>query len=179
MKNTLRKLAVVLGCALMATPVLLQGSVKPQTKTLAEKVRHELVMLPFYNSLFDNLSFQLDGGKVTLLGEVTRPVLKSDAGNVVKLIPGVTSVENRIEVLPLSTFDDQIRLATARAIFRRASLSRYSWGPRPAIHIIVKNGDVILEGVVGNQMDKNLAGMAAGGVFGVFNVTNNLTVAKG
>lgn len=178
MKNTFRKLVVVLGFAVIGTPMLLRGSLKPQPKTLEEKVHHELVMLPFYN-VFDDLSFQVEGSKVTLLGAVTQPVLKSDAENVVKHIAGVTQVENRIEVLPLSPFDDQIRLATARAIFRQASLSRYSWGPIPAIHIIVKNGDVTLEGVVNNQMDKNIAGLVANGVSGVFKVNNNLTVSKG
>ena len=142
---------------------------------LVKEVRHELVMLPFLN-LFDDLRFSVDGGAVTLMGYVTRPVLKSDAENVVKRIEGVTSVVNQIEVLPLSPMDDRIRIATARVLFGHPSLNRYAIMAIPPIHIIVKNGNVTLEGVVATQMDKNIAGIEANSVPGVFNVTNNLRV---
>lgn len=140
---------------------------------LAERVRHELVMLPFYG-VFDNLAFQVEGGKVTLLGQVTRPTIKSSAGNVVKRLEGVTDVVNNIEVLPLSSFDDGIRLRLARAIYGSSALSRYALGAQPPIRIIVKNGNVTLEGVVLNDGDRNIANIRANGVFGVFSVTNNL-----
>ncbi len=142
---------------------------------LVKEVRHELVMLPFYN-LFDNLSFRVDGGKVTLMGQVTRPILKSDAEGVVKQIPGVQSVDNQIEVLPLSANDDQLRFALYRAIYSQAPLQTLSIRAVPPIHIIVKNGDVTLEGVVATQLEKDVAGIAANGVSGVFSVTNNLRV---
>ncbi len=158
---------------LLAVPMFLQGSTKNVPKSLEEQVRHELVMLPFYN-VFDNLAFSVDGSKVTLMGQVVRPVLKSDAENVVKRIPSVTSVTNEIEVLPLSPFDNSIRWRELRAIYRQPALQRYALGAIPAIHIIVDNGNVTLEGVVANQMDKNIAGITANGVFGVFKVTNNL-----
>jgi hyperosmotically inducible protein len=146
---------------------------------VTKEVRHELVMLPYYN-LFDNLSFRVDpGGVVTLLGQVTNPTLKSDAGNVVKRVEGVTAVNNQIEVLPLSPNDNRIRRAVAAAIYRHPALAdRYGFQAMPSIHIIVKNGNVDLEGVVANQADKNIAGIQANSVGGVFSVKNNLQVEK-
>jgi hyperosmotically inducible protein len=143
---------------------------------IAQKVRHELLMLPYYG-VFDDLAFRVDGSTVTLLGEVTRPTLKSDAENVVKRIEGVTNVNNQIEVLPLSPMDNQIRVAEYRAIYGDPTLStRYGFRALPSIHIIVKNGHVRLEGVVANQGDKNLVGIRANGVPNVFSVENELQV---
>ena len=93
-----------------------------------------------------------------------------------KSIPGVEAVTNKIEVLRLSPMDDRIRLAMSRAIYGYPALSRYAYGPLSPIHIIVKNGNVTLEGVVANKTDKNIAGIRANGVFGVFAVTNNLQI---
>ena len=143
---------------------------------IAREVRHELVMLPYYG-VFDDLAFSVDGGTVTLLGAVTRPTLKSDAENVVKRIEGVTQVINKIEVLPLSPMDDQIRAAVYRAIYGDPALStRYGYRALPSIHIIVKNGHVTLEGVVANEADKNIANIRANSVPNVFSVDNNLQV---
>ncbi len=139
------------------------------------EVRHELVMLPYYG-VFDNLAFEVDGGTVTLLGQVSRPTLRTDAERVVKRIEGVERVINRIEVLPLSPYDDRIRLATYRAIYGHTALNRYALQAVPPIHIIVKNGNVTLEGVVANEADKTIAGIQARSVPGVFSVTNNLRV---
>src|SRR4051795_433176 len=134
---------------------------------VTREVRHELVMLPYYG-VFDNLAYRVDGSTVTLLGQVTRPTLKSDAENVVKDIEGVERVNNQIEVLPLSPMDDRIRMAEYRAIFSSPGLDRYSLQAVPPIHIIVDNGKVTLTGVVANEADKNLAGIKANGVSGVF-----------
>ena len=142
---------------------------------LERKVRHELVMLPYY-SVFDNLSYRVDGSRVELFGEVSRPTLKSDAERVVARIEGVETVVNHIEVLPVSPNDDRIRMAVYRVIFRDTALQRYGMGAVPPIHIIVKNGDVTLEGVVADEMDRNIANIRANGVSGVFSVTNNLVV---
>ena len=142
---------------------------------MEREVRHELVMLPYYG-LFDNLAFRVDGTTVTLSGQVSRPVLKEDAGNVVKQIEGVENVDNQIETLPLSPNDDHIRLATYRAVYGQAALNRYALQTVPSIHIIVKNGNVTLEGVVDSQNDRNIAGLQANSVSGVFSVTNNLRV---
>jgi hyperosmotically inducible protein len=142
---------------------------------LTREVRHELVMLPYYG-VFDNLAYRIDGRTVTLLGEVTRPTLKSDAEHAVKDIEGVERVNNQIKVLPLSPMDDRIRIAEYRAIYGQTGLDRYAMQAVPPIHIIVDNGRVTLEGVVANQGDKDMAGVRANGVPGVFGVTNNLRV---
>ena len=143
---------------------------------LIKEVRHQLVMLPYYG-VFDDLGFQVNGSTVTLLGAVTRPTLKSDAERAVKRVEGVSQVTNNIEVLPLSPNDDQIRRAEYRAIYGDPALSdRYGFRAVPSIHIIVRNGQVTLEGVVANQGDKNLVGIRANGVPNVFGVTNNLLV---
>ncbi|MEO7649473.1 MAG: BON domain-containing protein, partial [Bryobacteraceae bacterium] len=138
---------------------------------LVREVRHELVMLPYYD-VFDNLAFKIDGSSVTLIGQVSRPTLKTDAERVVKSIEGVTAVNNEIQVLPLSPNDDRIRMAVYRAIYGQTSLQRYGLRSVPPIHIIVNNGNVALEGVVANAGDKNIAGIQANGVSGVFSVKN-------
>jgi len=142
---------------------------------LTREVRHQLVMLPYY-SVFDNLAYRVDGNNVTLLGEVTRPTLKSDAEAAVKSIEGVGDVRNEIQVLPPSPMDDQIRRAEFRSIYGFADLYRYAESAVPSIHIIVNNGRVTLVGVVDNATDKNMAGVRANTVPGVFGVTNNLQV---
>lgn len=142
---------------------------------LSKEVRHELVMLPYYG-VFDELAYRIDGRAVTLFGSVTRPTLKSSAEQVVKQIEGVEKVTNEIEVLPVSPNDDRIRLATYRAIYGHATLNRYSLQAVPPIHIIVKNGNVKLAGVVATESDKTLANMQARGVNGAFSVDNQLAV---
>src|SRR5713101_8091411 len=137
------------------------------TERITREVRHELLMLP-YLGVFDNLAYKVDGYNVTLLGQVTRPTLKSDAGNVVKRIEGVEKVDNQIQVLPLSPMDDRIRLAEYRAIYGQAGLDRYALQAVPHIHIIVDNGKVTLEGVVATQADKDMANVRANTVSGVF-----------
>jgi hyperosmotically inducible protein len=183
MKTILRNFTLAAAVTLLAAPAFLRadnpgnGGAKPDLE-LAKKVRHELVMLPYYN-IFDSLGYKIDGSTVTLYGEVVRPTLKSDAGRVVQHIEGVSQVINNIKVLPLSPFDNQIRRAEYRAIFGYGPMYRYAMGTNPSIHIIVDNGHVTLEGVVSNQGDKNIAGVRANGVPGVFSVTNNLLVANG
>jgi len=143
---------------------------------MVRDIRHQLLTLPYYG-VFDDLGFAVDGGTVTLLGEVTQPVLKDDAGRSVKRVEGVTNVINRIEVLPLSPNDDRIRRDAYRAIYGDPTLStRYGFRALPSIHIIVKNGHVRLEGVVANEMDRNIAGIRANGVGGAFSVDNQLKV---
>lgn len=172
---------MVLAGVLSVAPVALNAAAPAASRVsshLEKQVWHELVTLPFYD-VFDNLAFRVDGDKVTLLGQVTRPTLKTSAELVVKRIEGVSAVENRIEVLPVSTFDNRIRLGVLRAVYGQGALFRYNLPPHAPIRIIVKNGDVTLEGVVASEMDRNIAKLAANGVFGVFSVTNNLRVVKG
>jgi hyperosmotically inducible protein len=145
---------------------------------IKREVRHELVMLPWY-SVFDNLAYSVNGSRVTLVGQVVRPSLKSDAEAAVKKIEGVESVDNQIEVLPTSPNDDQTRRAEFRAIYSQPSLQRYAEGAVPPIHIIVNNGRVTLEGVVATQADKDVANIQANTVPGVVSVTNNLSIESG
>lgn len=174
-------IAGVIGGPVIAPALRLKASPQqhePKTeKQLIREVHHVLVMLPYY-SVFDNLEYKVEGDKVTLEGQVVRPTLKSDAGAVVKSIPGVDTVVNNIEVLPLSPMDDQLRRAVYRAIYGDSVLSRYGFEAVPSIHIIVKNGNVTLEGVVDGEGDKSLANLKASQVPNVFSVKNNLRVVN-
>lgn len=159
--------------ALLLCPVL--GSARSHPRTTDERVRHELARLPDF-SVFDNLTYQVNGDTVYLGGQVTRPILKSEAENVVRRVEGVTQVSNDIEVLPLSPMDDEIRLRTLRTVSRDPVLTRDFMGANPSIHIIVKNGNVTLEGRVGSEMERNVASIRANSVPNVFSVTNNLQI---
>ena len=150
----------------------------PGTQRIMREVLHELLMEPYY-SVFDNLAFRVEGNTVYLLGQVTNPVLKSDAESAVKKIEGVEKVVNNIEVLPPSPGDDRLRHQLYFAIYGYDGLSRYSWGAVPSIHIIVNRGHVALVGVVDSEADKNMAEIRAKGVPGVFSVDNQLQVGSG
>jgi hyperosmotically inducible protein len=157
--------------------VLSQGK-KSDLDRISREVRHELLLLPYYN-VFDNLAYEVrPDGTVMLTGQVVNATLKKDAEGRVRNVEGVEQVQNRIEVLPTSINDDRLRRQLYRAIYGHDALSKYAWGPVPSIHIIVKNGQVTLEGAVMNDMDKNLANIQANSVSGVFKVTNNLRVEK-
>ena len=162
--------------ATVAAQDVQQPSAKSQDRIVRE-VRHELLMLPYFG-VFDYIAFKVDGSTVALLGQVVRPTLKSDAENVVKHIEGVEKVDNQIEVLPPSPMDDRLRLELFRAIYQYPALQKYELGVQKPIRIIVKNARVTLEGVVDSESDKNLAGLRANGVSGIFSVTNNLQVVK-
>jgi hyperosmotically inducible protein len=173
-----RSYVLVLTLFALATLSVAHGQREPSAKAearIAKEVRHELLMLPYFG-VFDNIAFKVDGYNVTLLGQVVRPSLKSDAGNVVKHIEGVEKVDNQIEVLPTSPMDDRLRLALYHTIYGDPALERYALGVQKPIRIIVKNGHVTLEGYVDNTADKNIAGIRANGVPGIFSVTNNLQV---
>jgi hyperosmotically inducible protein len=144
---------------------------------LQKEVRHVLVTQPFY-TVFDNLAYKIDGDRVTLLGQVVTPTLKTDAANAVKSIEDVSAVDNQIEVVPVSPSDDQIRRAEFRAIYSAPGMEKYSIQAVPPIHIFVKNGHATLVAVVANEMDKILAYQRANSVSGVFSVTNELKVEK-
>lgn len=155
-----------------------EHSAKNETKTvspLAREIRHQLAALPFY-SVFDSITFTLDGKKVTLTGQVLRPKLKRSAVEAIKSLEGVEAVVDQIEVLPNSASDDELRRAVYRAVFETPELALYAAQTTPPIHIVVKNGNVALEGAVKSLADKNLAGMRAGGVANVSSLKNNLNV---
>jgi hyperosmotically inducible periplasmic protein len=177
-----RTLLVVLSLLALVSPGAAQDAPpqQPSAKSqerIVKEIRHELLMLPYFG-VFDNIAFKVDGSAVTLLGQVVRPSLKSDAENAVKHIEGVDKVDNQIEVLPPSPMDDRIRIRLFRAIYQYPSLQKYALGVQKPIRIIVKNGHVTLEGVVDSEADKSLAGIRANGVPGIFSVTNNLQVVK-
>ena len=149
-----------------------------RTLRIEADVQQQLFALPYY-TVFDFLAFRVEpGGTLRLLGQVVRPTLKDDAERRVKGIEGIDKVINDIEVLPVSPSDDAIRLAVARNIYRSDALDRYGFGSQPSIRIIVKNGRLTLEGVVDSESDKSVAGLKAREVNGVFEVKNNLTVAR-
>ena len=184
----MKRSASLLLAAVLALPVGLTAADKkghldpyvqgPADETgLTQEVRHRLVMLPRFG-VFDDIGFNVAGGTITLEGQVAQPILKDDAGNVVRRIEGVKNVINDIEVLPLSPNDDLIRRDIFRAIYGDSSLGmKYGYSAVPSIHIIVKNGNVRLEGVVDDEFDRTIAGTRAKGVSGAFQVVNDLKVA--
>jgi hyperosmotically inducible protein len=162
-------LAVILGVLLAA------GNVPAKDVSLADRVRHELNMLPYYG-VFDAIGYEVNGNAVTLSGAVHYPMLASDAVNAVKSITGVGSISNQIEVLPLSPLDDQIRLAAWRALYSWPTMSRVATMQLPPVRILVKNGDITLVGMVPTQADKDALGLRANGIPNVFSVKNELVV---
>jgi len=166
---------VIAASAVVAVPV--EAGQRSDDAATAKQIRKKLVTLPYYG-IFDNLGYEIEGSTVTLYGQVVRPSTRKDAERRIAKIEGVEQVINKIQVLPVSGFDDSIRVRTFRAIFRTGGLFRYAQGVNPSIHIIVNRGHVTLEGVVSNRMDSQLAYMAANQVPGVFSVTNNLRVER-
>lgn len=180
-----------------ATTLFAQSPSDQVTARMAKDIRKAILTLPNYG-VFDWLTVQFNGYNVILKGYASRPTLKDDAERVVKKVEGVAAVDNRIQVLPLSPNDDRLRGSVYGAIYRNAMLSRYDpWRGTPRffspamiaggitnnppvgahpIHIIVNNGNVILEGVVDNESDSAVANMQANQVNGVFNVDNNIHV---
>ena len=184
MKTIKNKIVALVATLMLATTAAVAApSVSNETdasslQQISKQVRHELVTLPYYG-VFDNLAYKIDGGTVTLFGQVVRPSTSEDAEKRVGKIAGVTQVVNNIEVLPPSPSDDNLRIQTYRAVFRSAGLYRYSTGANPSLHIIVNRGHITLEGVVGTEGDKRLAYFAARGVPGAFSVTNNIRAERG
>jgi hyperosmotically inducible periplasmic protein len=172
--NMRNKLVVA---AMSATLAMLVAAGTPGENRLVREVRHELIMLPYYG-VFDNLAYRAEGGKVTLEGHVTRPTLRSSAEKVVVGIEGVEQVVNNIEVLPVSPNDDRLRSALYRAIYGHTALNRYAMWSVPPIHIIVKNGNATLVGLVANEADRTIANVQANGVTGVFSVKNELQLER-
>jgi len=143
--------------------------------SLSREIQHQLWTLPYY-SVFDSINFTLEGKKVTLTGQVLRHSLKDSAEAAVKNLDGVDVVVNQIEVLPASPSDDDLRRAVYRALYEDHTLERYATQPVPPIHIIVKDGNVALEGFVESLADKNLAANRASTVAKILSLKNNLVV---
>ena len=179
MKSKVGKLmmtAALLGAGIAGAAT--KDNVAVSDNELTNKVAHEIRMYSRY-SIWDNVNLRVAEGNVELSGEVNQPYKKADLGRIVQRVPGVTSVTNDLKVLPLSPEDDRLRLQVARALFRDPVLSRYALGAVPSIHIIVDHGHVTLEGLVNNEMEKNVAGIRANGAGLSFGeVTNNLRVER-
>jgi len=174
----LRRMAPL--ATLLFLTVIAPGADKTTAKgpdRIIREVRHELVTLPYYG-VFDDLNYKVDGNTVTLMGQVRSLGLKNAAEKAVKDIEGVERVDNKIEMLPPNTADDQIRLALYNKIYGQPSLQRYALQAVPSIHIIVNNGAVTLTGVVLNDLDKQVAYTQANSTPGIFKVTNNLRTEK-
>ena len=174
MRNVLTKLTALAGALLLASAVAVAAPEAKHEQPTSKGIRHAILMLPYYG-VFDNIEYSVaSDGTVTLYGQVVRPTTKSGAESSVKRVAGVARVVNKIEVLPLSSFDDSIRLSAYRTIFNTGGLYRYAMGANPSLHIVVDHGHLTLEGVVANEGDRNLAYIAARSVPGAFSVTNNL-----
>ena len=167
--------ALVVGVAAAADKPADKGV--PRTGAELEKsVRHEILMYTNY-TLWDDISFRVTNGNVELFGAVNQPYKKSDLQSIVQHIPGVQAVTNEIKVLPLSPFDDELRVRVARAIYRDPVLSRYAMGAVPSIHVIVDNGKVTLTGAVNNELEKRVAGIRASAAgLSLGPVVNNISV---
>lgn len=170
---------IALGLAIIS---LSFASVKAQsfsdagsTRAIEDQVRKRILKLPRYE-VFDSIRYQVNGDTVTLSGKVRNAINRSDAAGTVKRIPGVTRVINNIEVLPLGSFDESIRLRLYQTLARSGGLSRYLWTVNPSVRLVVDRGHVSLEGFVTNRGDYNTMNILASGVSGVFSVTNNLVV---
>jgi len=146
-------------------------------RQIAEQARKDVVTYYAY-TVFDNINLQLQDGRLVVSGQVTQPFKKSDIGNFLAHIKGVTELDDNLEVLPTSQFDDRLRLAVARAIYRDPFFVHYADQALPPIHIVVKNGNVTLEGVVANQLDRAKADADARLAATYFNFTDNLRLDK-
>lgn len=144
---------------------------------ILEKARHQVLLYPYY-TIFDNITLSMEGSQLTVAGQVTQPYKKSDLGNVLADILGVTKLRNDIQVLPTSSFDDHIRLAIARRIYGDPGFFNYGNQANPSIHIVVDNGNVVLEGVVNSNVDRQKAEIDARFATTYFGLKNNLRIAS-
>jgi len=169
-----KKLANVTG---VRNDIVVAGETVPDSQLqqkLAKKLAYDRV--GYYDNAFNYLAVDVKDGVVTLTGDVVWDVPKDSALAIVARTPGVKDVVNEVKVLPVSTFDDSLRLRTARVIYRDSVLGRYATDPVDPIRIVVDNGHVTLYGTVQSTMDKNIARIRAGSVPGAFSVQNKLVV---
>jgi hyperosmotically inducible protein len=177
-KNLLRAAMLTMAVAFAGAAATASAGRTYSDSAIAANAAHEIRMYPRY-TIWDYVQLQVRDGNLELTGEVSQPFKKADLGRLMQHVPGVVSVTNRLEVLPTSPFDDRLRIQVARAIYGDPAFTRYALQAVPPVHIIVDNGRVTLEGVVGSEMDKNLAYQRASGAGLSFGpVINNLQVEK-
>ena len=169
-----KKLANVTG---VRNDIVVAGETVPDgqlQQKLAKKLAYDRV--GYYDNAFNYLALDVQDGVVTVNGDAMNDVAKDSALAIVARTPGVKDLVNQVTVLPVSIFDDSIRVRTARAIYRDSVLSRYATDPVRPIRIVVDNGHVTLYGTVESAMDKTIAGIRANSVPGAFSVENKLMV---
>ncbi len=158
----------------IAVQPIVQVSDQELRETIANRLRYDRIG---YGITFNNFEIGVRDGVVTIAGDARSYQDKASALAIVEDTPGVRDVKDDINVLPLSQFDDELRVRTAMAIYRDPALQKYSVDPQAPIRIVIENGNVKLYGVVDSAMDKQIAEMRAREVFGVFSVENHLLVA--
>ena len=163
-----RHVAAVLLFVAVSAPAFAQTGALP----LFREVQAQVLRYPHF-TIFDSVSAQLDDGVVTLTGKVTMPYKRDEIARRVGRLAGVREVHNRIEVLPASRFDDELRLGIARAIYAHPMFTTYASMVNPPIHVIVERGRVTLEGVVNSEVEQALA-RAIASSFVAFGVTSEL-----
>jgi len=161
------------GTALLAVSSFGASSPSEVSRDLGTKVRQAINGLAYYG-VFDEIGYNVNDGVVTLTGEVRTYPVHNSAISSVRNIPGVTKIVDNIEVLPLSPYDDNLRVRAYNAIFAYPALSRYAINSRSPIRILVKNGNITLSGVVNRELDRELIYNRVSGLAGAFSVTNNL-----
>jgi hyperosmotically inducible periplasmic protein len=170
MKAALTAALLTLGVAL--APATASAQMSTHDRVLFEKIVDQVNRYTQY-TIFDSVSASIDNGRVVLSGWVTMPFKRDDIERRIGRVDGVMAVENGIGVLPVSTFDDELRFRIARAIYGNSSFWQYASMVNPPIKIVVNRGRVTLEGVVNNNVERMLARSLASG-FGEFQVTNQL-----
>ena len=166
-----RHIAAALMIASLAVPAV-AGAADRRDIRLLDEVAKKVNTYAWF-TVFDDVNASLDNGVVTLTGKVTMPFKKNDIGRRAGTVAGVREVLNRIDVLPVSQYDDQLRARIARAIYGNSAFWQYGAMANPPIHIIVERGHVTLAGVVNSNVDRMLARSLAVG-FGELSVTNEL-----
>ena len=156
---------------------LLHGRLQASEKDekIARDVTHAIRLYSGYE-IFGWVEGNVENGVVTLTGAVRLPQSQVDLATLAQKVPGVSSVRNAIRVLPVSTYDDQIRRAAALSIYRDPNLAQYLMQANPPVHIVVENGRIELKGMVANTLDKRLVGDRVRNSIVAFEVTNNLKV---
>jgi hyperosmotically inducible protein len=178
---------LLLACAVLCSPSLVgatpQKGYAPAIKAnvddemIANEVAKQVQQYVFY-TVYDDVEGSVHDGVVTLTGKVTMPYKASDIGDLVARVPGVREVDNRIETLPVSTFDDQLRLAVAGQIYRDPMFWNYAIQANPPVHVVVENGHVTLTGVVNSEVERRKAETIARTTFGAFSVDNRLRLDR-
>jgi osmotically-inducible protein OsmY len=156
-----------------ASPRAVEARASASDQLIADRIGEQINRYVFY-TIFDDVQGRIDNGLVTLTGKVTAPYKAKAIGELAKRVAGVREVDNKIETLPVSTFDDQLRVAIASSIYRDGMFWNYAIQVNPPIHVIVDGGHVTLTGVVNSEVERRVAEMKAREAFGSFTVANEL-----